>query len=219
VELGACIGCPQSKGGRMELIQRAIVSIVLVGVPALVLMGGDKFMSSRVGRQEVFDQLKSKADRADRKPPNQRICGYDMPALSRYWAALDEKGLMIEKQFLQIDLIFPIILGSALLGSLLVAWSYLGRTFQIGWIIVPILIAIASDWAENIIQLKLLGQYIGNPANAIPSAPVTLASVATSLKWLFFALATLLLVALVLRILASSGVSGLTSNQSLQKEA
>lgn len=149
-------------------------------------------------RQEVARRLKG-LDKADRKPLNQRIQGYDRPAVRRFWGALalDPDLLPSEERSLRLDLFFPLLYGAAFTASLLLAWRDRERSWAFAGLLIPVAIYMAADWTENLAQLKQLRLYRQKGPNALQPSGIRVASRATSVKLLFF-VGCLLLVVFVL---------------------
>lgn len=177
------------------MYQTVVRGILVLALPTLVFLGGVWVMSKISGRDYVTGRLRETAAEADRKPLNQRF-GYDSEAVDRHWSALDDRARESERLFLQLDLIFPILYGAALLAGLWMAWSALGRPFHIAWIATPVLATVAADWCENAIQLTQLRRFAESGAAGLQPAWIQIASAATIVKLAAFAICCLLLLAL-----------------------
>ena len=156
-------------------------------------------LSGRGDRLEASRRLKTLPDKADRKPLNQRIQGYDLPAVRRSWGALarDPDLLPSEERSLRLDLFFPLLYGAAFTVSLLLAWRDRERTFAFAWLLLPVAVYMLADWTENLAQLKQLQRYRQAGPDALQARGIQVASRATSVKLLFF-IGCLLLTLLVL---------------------
>lgn len=139
----------------------------------------------------------AKAEPDDRKPLYERLT-YDVNAVKRYWGAMDDDALHSERRFLQLDLIFPFLYGSALAFSMFMAWDAFGRRFSPAWILTPVAIAMLSDWAENLLQLRQLNNYLASGKTLIQPGWIRVASIATLLKLLFFGGTCVFLILLVI---------------------
>jgi len=184
-----------------------VKAIMLLTLPTIVFIGGVYIMSKLSGRASVTYQLPDTAEPGDAKPLNQRVTGYDLEGVSRYWGALDLKARTFEQRFLEMDLVFPFFYGAALASALLFAWAALGRPFHPVWLLSPIAITVVADWIENLVQIGQLGLYAENGKAGLQSGWILIASTATIIKLVLFFSTSLLLVWLtvwmVLRALAS----------------
>ena len=115
-----------------------------------------------------------------------RVLGYDTTAVARHWDVLDERALQSERRFLELDLIFPTFYGTALAFALWLAWAAAGTTFSPVWIIVLVAITMIADWTENLIHLSQLQLYMQSGHIGLQPGWIQIASVATSVKLLFF---------------------------------
>jgi hypothetical protein len=175
-------------------MSRAILNaIMLIALPTAVFLAGAWAMTKLVHRDQVTRQLGEKANAADRKPLNRRICGYGLADVERHWGALDRSALGIERRFLEFDLVFPTLYGAALVGALLLAWLTLGRPFHAGWLFLPVTVTIVADWTENLAQLSQLHSYICKGKDGLQATWIHVASLATTLKLVFLIASCLLL--------------------------
>ena len=148
---------------------------VLLLLPVVVFVGGAWIMSTVSGRHTVRDQ----------KPLNQRL-GYDTKAVDRYWRELDTPARRrAEQRFLELDLVFPVCYGTALVVSLLTASAILGRPVRAAWLIVPVVVTVAADWVENLVQLDQLRSYINDGEKGLVPGWIHVASTATTVKLAF----------------------------------
>ena len=141
------------------MIVVAVKLVVVIALPVAVFIGGVWIMSIVTGRQHV-QQLLSNAACADQRPLNQRF-GYDVDGVDRHWGAFahDLRALTSEQRFLEMDLVFPFLYGAALATSLLVLWALLGRSFNPGCVLAPVVITLLADWTENLVLLVQLRRY------------------------------------------------------------
>src|SRR5688572_1996639 len=104
---------------------------LILAVPAVVFFGGAEIMTRLSGRARVVQRFAQLPEAADRKPLNQRL-HYDKSAVERHWSALrsDPRALAAEARFLEMDLVFPLVYGSAFAAALLLAWAFAGRPFN-----------------------------------------------------------------------------------------
>jgi hypothetical protein len=174
--------------------------VVMIALPAAVFFGGARLMAELTGRGLVLDQLEL-IGRADRRPLTQRM-QYDVTAVRRHWAALNETALRSEQHFLVLDLVFPFAYGGALAVAALIGWAWLGRVTNPAWVLAPVVLAVLSDWTENFVHYRQLGRYLTGGADAVQSGWIQLASAATSIKLLCLTETALLLVVLAGILLA-----------------
>jgi hypothetical protein len=170
--------------------------IVILALPTVAFTGGVWLMFEMSGRERVTQSLAAKAEPADRKPLYQRLT-YDVHAVKRHWGAMDGGALHSERRFLQLDLVFPFLYGAALPFSLIMAWETLGRRFHPAWVLTPVLIAMLSDCAENLIQLRQLSYYMVGGDTVLQAGWIRAAGIATLLKLLTFGGSCLALILLV----------------------
>jgi hypothetical protein len=164
----------------------ALETILMLALPLVVFVSGAWIMARLSHRQCVVDQLnRSGVRKNDRNPLKQRL-GYDIEAVQRHWGALDAVALGSERTFLQLDLIFPFFYGAALMASLMMAWSTLGRPFRPVWIIAPVVFTMLADWTENLVQLSQLRRYLKGGEVTLQAGWIQIASTATILKFLLF---------------------------------
>lgn len=143
-------------------------------------------------------------DERHRTPLNLRLLGYQPDEVRHLWGALrgtpeDAKDLLgHEERSLRLDLIFPSLYAVALGVSLLLAWGWRNRGFSQGWLLLPVVIYLLADWTENLIQLGQLRLYRQAGPNALQDGRIRIASMATTVKLLFFCSSFLLIVVLLL---------------------
>jgi hypothetical protein len=165
---------------------------LLLVVPVAVFAGGAWTMSTVSGRHTVSNQ----------KPLNHRL-GYDTNAVDRYWGGLDLPGRLAEQRFLELDLVFPVLYGTALAVSLLTASAMLHGRIHAAWLIAPVVVTVVADWVENLVQLAQLQNYIESGKKGLAAGWIHLASAATIVKLVFFSISSLAVLALGLTLLLS----------------
>ena len=170
---------------------RAVILLVLL--PIVVFMGGARVMLMISGRPTVEGQ----------KPLNQRWFGYDTKAVDGYWGALDTPGHRAEQRFLELDLVFPTLYGTALAVSLLTASAMLGGPVPVAWVVAPVVVTVVADWVENLVQLDQLRNHIESGEKGLVTRWIRVASTATIVKLLFVSISSLALLALLLMLLRS----------------
>jgi hypothetical protein len=173
-----------------------MAALVMLAIPVLAFLGGGWIVTKRSGREIVLEQIR----KTNQKPLNQRLT-YDKEAFRTYWSALDGAARQAEQRFLELDLVFPFLYGGALAASLLLAWAALGRPFNPAWLLAPVAITLLADWTENLVQFDQVHRYLAGGETALQADWVRIASIATTLKLLFFGGTSLFLVALVGRLL------------------
>jgi hypothetical protein len=127
-------------------------------------------------------------------PLNFRLNGYDSTAASAYWEWLGSDGRLAERRFLEADLVFPFLYGGAMLASLLLAWTALGRAFDPTWLVIPVAITVLSDWIENLLHWRQLKHFL--QSEPLQAQWIEIASIATSVKLVFFSISMLLILVL-----------------------
>jgi hypothetical protein len=166
---------------------------VLFLLPVVVFFGGAQLMSAASRRQAVNGQT----------PLNTRWRGYDTETVASYWGALDETGRRAEGRFLEFDLVFPTLYGGALAASLATASAMLGGPVHVAWLIAPVVVAMAADWVENLVQLEQLRKFVQSGKKGLAAGGIRLASAATMVKLLFSVIASLALLGLLVALLLS----------------
>ena len=180
------------------------LGLAITLLPQVAFWAGSIVMVHLSGRREVRKRMKELPKR-DQKPLNQRLGGYDLSAVQRLWGALaapplGSKGhtlLESERLALRLDLLFPLLYGSAFAVSLLLAWQSRHATAAPGWLFVPVVICVLADWTENTVQLKQLKLFQGDPSS-LQESWIRVASAATRIKLLFFTVCSLLIPAMLL---------------------
>ena len=174
----------------------ALIGIFLL--PYLVFRVGSWIMGYVTGRREVLNRLQEKLPKGERTPLNQRLRGYDVPAVKSFWGALDHSLLDREQTALRLDLFFPLLYGSALAISLLLAWRLREHSLAPGWLLLPLAICLLADWTENLVQLRQLRLYQQGGSDALESDWIQVASRATTIKLIFFIGCQILILILLL---------------------
>ncbi len=185
------------------MINLIVKAIVILTLPTTAFLGGAWLMFEISGRERVTQSLVDKAEPADRKPLYRRLT-YDVDAVKRHWGALDGEALRAERRFLQLDLLFPLLYGAALAFCLVMAWEALGRRFNPAYVLAPVLITVLADWAENLLQIRQLNNYVAGGGTMLQAGWICVASIATLLKLLFFGGASLTLILLVCLMLTQA---------------
>lgn len=171
-----------------------VQALVMIALPTFVFISGGWLMSEISGRELPPKQT----------PLGQRFFGYDADEARSHWGAFSDKALRAEQQFLELDLVYPVLYGSALAFSLFIAWTSLGRPFNSLWLVTPSLIMVLADWTENVAQLHEMKLFINNPATTLNTNWIRIASVATTVKWAFVAGVSLFLFSLVVVMICRS---------------
>lgn len=169
---------------------------VILAIPTALFFVVGNAMMEYTGR----NQFDSNAPEA--VPLNFRIAGYDLAHVIAYWDGLGMEGRIAEQRFLQADLFFPLLYGGSLLVSSLFVWSWLGRPFSRFWLFAPVIITVLTDWTENFIHLRQLERYL--QGKTLASGWLEVASMATSIKIVFFSASAFLLVVLACWFLKAS---------------
>lgn len=163
----------------------------------LAALGIGLFIMNKLSRHsDVQKQWQEKAEPDDQKELNLRCGGYNRAAVHRHWAALDQQALALQRYFLQLDLVFPLLYGFALAIPLRGNWAILGEPFAPIWLLVPLFITILADWAENLVQLSQLQRYMERGEAGLDSGWIRVASLATTVKLFLFVSTCLLLIGL-----------------------
>jgi hypothetical protein len=133
------------------------------------------------------------------KPLNLRYFGYNPTAAIDYWTWLQKNnGLIAEQNFLKADLFFPFFYGGAMLTSLFFAWVWINRRLNQILLIMPVAIMVVADWTENLVHLRQLGRFVNN--EPVESGWIQVASIATTTKWAFLVLSSLVILSLAIRV-------------------
>ncbi len=162
--------------------------LIMIALPIVVWIGGGAVMQQCSGRSTAAGSgLGMKL-------------GYDTDEVAAFWKSIRDSSpqsasrpLEAERDFLELDLIFPFFYGAALATSLLIGLVSLGRPFSPAWVLAPVALAVLADWAENLVQLRQLARYVVDEKSLQPNW-IQIASAATVVK-LIFTLGSLLLIA------------------------
>ena len=164
-------------------------ALIIVLLPLVVFVSGARLMAAWTGRAHVTARLQQHAAAADRTPLNQRR-RYDAAAVARHWGALDRDALAAERQFLELDLVFPFFYGAAFAVSLLLGASLVAPDASRAWFIALVAIVVVSDWTENLLQIGQLQRFVDGGAGALQESWINVASAATAIKLASFGGAT-----------------------------
>ncbi|UYN96166.1 MAG: hypothetical protein KIT25_04245 [Enhydrobacter sp.] len=164
-------------------------ALLIFGGPLATLCAGLLYLAGRPEHHAI----------AGRSPHLRRLLLglYGPEVLSRHRHALEGGAgrpdlTKAARRLLLLDLAFPPIYGGALAAGLLVAWWKIGMPFGLSLLLLPVILAMAADWFENLVQLA-----------SRPSAVVVrLAGVATVLKLVGVTASFVLLLWLVVRVYA-----------------
>jgi hypothetical protein len=191
-----CVATNQGVGGQ-SVGKRIFEVVFILGLPTVAFLGGVWLMTQLSGREQETEFLGT-LDSSDAKPLAGRF-SYDVDAVARQWSKLCDAGLLgIERYFLELDLIFPFLYGGALAVSLLLAWAALGRPFSSVWIMAPVAVTMIADWTENLVQLAQMNRFQADHIAGLQTGWIGVASIATSLKVVFFSGTSLALLSLAL---------------------
>ena len=157
-----------------------------IWLPLVAYFGAGAVMLIASGHTYVTRQLKESQTPGNHTQLNMRLKGYDRTDVAQLWDILDERGLKLERRFLQMDLLFPIFYAGAFVVALRQVWAELGRRFSLLFVIAPAVITALADWAENLVQLAQLRRYVENGSDGLQEGWIQLASAATVTKLLFF---------------------------------
>jgi hypothetical protein len=163
-----------------------------LALPLAAFLGGGLLLAELSQRQEP-----PKAQ----KPLMQRWKGYTAPEVAQYWKGFDEAGLRAEKRFIELDLVFPIAYGGALLVGLLLTWAALGRPFSPAALVGAVGWTVAADWTENLMQFRQISRYLSAGPAGLEAPWISVASAATMAKLLGLGVSILGLLALIVLLL------------------
>ncbi len=167
---------------------KLLTAIVL---PIAVFFIGGYLMLNLTGR-DAFPQTSA----PESVPLHFRIGSYTAEQVQAYWNWLGPEGRGAELRFLEVDLLFPVIYGGAILLALFIIRSGLARPLKPQWLVVPVGITMAADWVENLVHWQQLRRFLKD--EPVQAAWLQFASLATSTKIVFFTLSALLLVIMTL---------------------
>ncbi len=166
--------------------------LVALGLPLAVFLAGGSWMMKVTGRGNFPETAAPES-----VPLHFRFGGYDAGEVQVYWDWLGADGRLAELRFLELDLLFPLFYGGAILLSLFLVWNALGRPFSRRWLMAPVFVTLIADWTENLTLRHQLRRFLGN--EPIEEGWLRLAGQATTVKILCFTLACLVLLGLTIR--------------------
>ena len=178
----------------------------VLGLPLIAYIVGVWLIDKFSGQNLIPDFLRwVKAQlRPDSIPLNLRFRGYTTHAVEQYWQPLGANKRKEEKRFLWLDLLFPLLYGSALIISIDMAWAHLEKTSNVLWLILPkglVAVTCLADWTENIVLLGQIYRSTNSENEWIPSRLqskwIQVASWATQIKLFAFIASVLLLISLI----------------------
>ena len=102
----------------------------------------------------------------------------------------------------ELDLVFPILYGTAFFLSALAARKILDGRLPALWSspMISIAITVIADWTENVIQLGQLKRFMDPTNPGLQAMQIAVASTATTIKLVSFVLTIVLLIALALAV-------------------
>lgn len=166
-----------------------VTSVIAVALPVAALIGGGSLMAQVVPREATAE-----------KPLLRRWRGYSVDEVRAYWSAFQRPGLVAERRFLEVDLVFPFIYGGAFLSSMLLLWAALGRSFSPAIPVATVAAMMVADWTENLVHLAQISKLLDHEAgyDALRRSWIALASTATSVKWVLIGASAIAIVLLVI---------------------
>jgi hypothetical protein len=178
--------------------------IVAIAIPVVVFFGGARIMKL-VSGNKYCSQLRGILPPEDRVPLNRRYRGYDLAAVHRHWepVACDEHATMCEDRLLRMDLLFPFFYCGAFGVSFLILASMVDRSVSLilGFAFVVMAATLLSDLTENLVQLAQFRGYIETGEPSLNEKWIWVASTATKMKLVFFAVTLLLVLVMCLAVL------------------
>lgn len=183
-------------GKELPLVILLIKRLAVLGLPVALFLVGGSLLMHLTGRDQ-FPQTSA----PESVPLHFRLGGYDGAEVQAYWGWLGPEGQLAERRFLELDLVFPLLYGGAILIALLRFWDWLGRPFAPLWLLAPVAMTLVADWTENLLQWQQLRLLLSEPVQA---KWIALASLATTIKMISFALSCLLLLALAARLMVQT---------------
>jgi hypothetical protein len=186
-----------------ELFLRTSVAwaLIVLFAPLVVFIVGAWSQAKWSGQDKIASRLAEEALPKDAKPLYLRLKGYDVEAVNGRWSKLREL-LSNERRFLELDLVFPILYGTAFFLSALAARKILDGRLPGLWSspMISIAITVIADWTENVIQLGQLKRFTDPAKPGLQAMQIAVASTATTIKLVSFALTIVLLIALALAV-------------------
>jgi hypothetical protein len=150
-------------------MSRAVaLALIVISLPLAVFLGGGVLMLKVSGRG------------LDGPEPPMRKLRYTSADVQKYWEALGER-VPAEMRLLEIDLVFPLLVGAALLTSLLMVSAELGSPIP-RWAFVGLAgVLVLADWSENLVLIRELAGFSAH--GKMPDATwIAIASAATTVK-------------------------------------
>ena len=176
----------------MAQVWMIIISILqALWLPLAVYVVAGMLMILASGHRYVQQQWKESRTLTNRTSLNMRWRGYNAADVAQLWGALDRRGLISERRFLKMDLIFPLFYGGSFLIALLGVWADLGKPFSSIWLVVPVVVTVLADWTENLTQLGQLRRFTAKGKEALQDGSIHAASIATVVKLFSFILGLL----------------------------
>ena len=169
-----------------------LIAVFAVIFPIAVFLGGSWLMT----KVTVGDWKKN-----DRPNLGMSPTGYKVETIKSYWRRAPREDLQAEERFLRLDFIFAIVYSSAIALSLVALGTLAGLNFHPAWLLLPVVVTLFSDWAENALQLSQIGRTLAAGVDAVNDRAVRAASVATILKLWSALVSTGVLIWLALRLI------------------
>lgn len=161
-------------------------AILIFALPAIVTIAGAVLVGKVTGHDKVQAALGKGVEYGF----------YTAAEKNSEWGRLSQDLIGKERWFLELDLLFPFVFGGAIAMGLLVAWHSLGKPFPVFCLLAPIVVCMAADWSENLLQLSQLDKFLrtgGGPAPTISEMAIRIAGIATAVKWLSLGVSSVLL--------------------------
>lgn len=191
-------------GGRPALV----LALSLLLVPVCVITSSAALMKSCSDYAEVERQLAASGDSPHARALYARVGGYSTDEVAAHWGLLDRAGRAIERRFERADLVYPLCYGGMLAVAILAGWRRAGLTVTPLVAVAPVVTAVLADWTENLVQLRQLDVFEHAGAVALDPGWISLASAATSLKWVSLGMCLVLLVWVAWRVAGEGGDGG-----------
>ena len=136
------------------------------------------------GRSAIEQQLPSHPVDPNARPLNQRLFGYSVDDVMRYWLLFKRVpgGIESERVSLKLDLMFPFAYGAAMAASLLLSAHWLGKDLPPYFMLVFLAVGLLADWVENVTLLDQLDRFNSEPPLELQTLWIMTASVATTSK-------------------------------------
>ena len=182
-----------------HMLRTILIAVGILGLPSVVLVCEGTLMMEVSGMNPFLRQYESEIPRS----LAQRRLGYSEAEAREYWTALERRpgGLMAQKRFLQIDLLFALLLAAAIAFSTISGWAELGRPWNLFVFLVPVLLYLLADWLETSLHLRAVSMMVEAGSNVpIDDGTIRLSSYATIAKWWSVIPAALLLIGITIAI-------------------